>query len=151
MALTLTSPVFQPNGSIPKHYTCDGADVSPPLQWSGAPQETQAFVLVCDDPDAPNGTWDHWILFNIPANVTELEENIRKIRPISSRNGTNSWSQLGYGGPCPPKGQHRYFFKLYALDAALALPEGATKAEVEAAMQGHILAQADLIGLYQRS
>lgn len=127
-------------------YTCDGEDVSPPLQWSGVPPEAARLALIVDDPDAPAGTWVHWVLFDMPADLRELPEGGE-----AGVQGQTSFGQVGYGGPCPPGGsEHRYFFRLYALDQALGLPEGASRAEVDAAMEGHILAQAELMGLYGR-
>lgn len=154
MALTLSSPAFQPNAPIPSRYTCNGDNISPPLEWSGVPEETQTFVLLCDDPDVPrtlraDGMYDHWVLFNIPSFVTGLPENIKTL-PAGAIQGQNTGHKLGYTGPCPPDRQHRYFFKLFALDTSLALPQGATKAEVVAAMQGHILAQTELMGVYEQ-
>jgi Raf kinase inhibitor-like YbhB/YbcL family protein len=153
MPLTITSSAFAPNGTIPKKYTCDGPDVSPPLRWSEPPAGTQSLALIMDDPDAPAGTWVHWVLYNLPASVRELPENLPKVEqlPDGARQGRNDFRKTGYGGPCPPKGPaHRYFFKLYALDTKLDLKAGATKADVEKAMQGHILAQGELVGRYGR-
>jgi len=147
MAFKLTSAVFTHGEAIPTLYTCDGEDLSPPLSWSGAPEATQSYVLICDDPDAPVGVWDHLILFNIPASTSELPEGITE-RTDGSLYGKNSWRRLDYGGPCPPRGVHRYFFRLYALDAMLTIKEGASKREVERAMQGHILSQTELMGTY---
>jgi hypothetical protein len=148
MALTLTSSSFGHNTNIPSPYTCDGRNVSPHLCWSGTPEGTHSFVLICDDPDAPMGTWIHWVLLNIPATVNQLEEAISTL-PAGTIQGMTSFNTLGYGGPCPPSGTHRYFFKLYALDTTLSLSNGVSKAEVENAMKDHILDQAELIGLYQ--
>jgi len=153
MALTLSSPVFQPNAPIPSRYTCDGENVSPPLTWASVPEGTQSLVLIMDDPDVPkairaDGMWDHWVLFNIPPSVVGLSENAKDFS--GALQGKNSGGKLGYTGPCPPDRQHRYFFKLYALDTTLNLPEGATKAEVQTACQGHILDQAELMGVYDR-
>ncbi|GIV52417.1 MAG: hypothetical protein KatS3mg038_2938 [Candidatus Kapaibacterium sp.] len=154
--MELRSPAFPHNGAIPRHYTCEGADVSPPLQWHGIPAGTQSLALIVDDPDAPDPrapqrTWVHWVLFNIPPTTTALPEGIpRDQLPRGTREGINDWKRTGYGGPCPPIGRHRYFFKLYALDTLLSV-EKPTKAELEAAMRGHILAEAVLIGTYQRS
>jgi Raf kinase inhibitor-like YbhB/YbcL family protein len=153
MPLEIHSPVFVQGGDIPKQYTCDGADVSPPLLWSGHPKETQSIALIADDPDAPAGTWVHWVLFDLPESTRSLDENVpkREELPSGARQGRNDFRKIGYGGPCPPPGKpHRYFFKLYALDAKLNLKAGATKADVENAMQGHILAQAELMGRYGR-
>jgi Raf kinase inhibitor-like YbhB/YbcL family protein len=152
-SITVTSPVFQQGGSIPAKYTCDGSDISPPLKWGGAPAGTKSFALICDDPDAPAGTWVHWVLFNIRANVSELGEKLEAngTLPGGAIQGTNSFSKIGYGGPCPPSGKaHRYFFKLYALDTEIALKPGATKPELLRAMEKHILAQGQLMGAYQR-
>ncbi|GAB4435316.1 MAG: YbhB/YbcL family Raf kinase inhibitor-like protein [Anaerolineales bacterium] len=153
-AFTLTSTAFAEGEPIPVQYSCDGADISPPLAWTGVPEGTQSLVLIMDDPDAPIGTWDHWILFNIPANRHELSEDAPIEAPNQDPNaifvGNNSWGRPGYGGPCPPSGTHRYFFKLYALDATLSLLPGANKKQVEAEMQGHILAETQLMGTYSR-
>ncbi len=153
MALNLSSSAFQSNASIPSHYTCDGENVSPPLIWAGVPEGAQSLVLIMDDPDVSknilaSGMWDHWVLFNIPTTVVSLPENAKDFS--GAIQGKNSGGTLGYTGPCPPDRQHRYFFKLYTLDTTLNLPEGATKAEVQAASQGHILDQAELIGVYDR-
>ncbi len=148
MSLKLTSPVFDHEAAIPVKYTCDGQDVSPPLVWAEPPAETQSFTLIMDDPDAPVGTWDHWILFNLPPDTRQLPEAAAP--PPNSTGGNNSWQRAGYGGPCPPGGTHRYFFKLYALDTRLELAEGATKDAVLKAMDGHILGQSELMGTYTR-
>ncbi len=147
--MTLTS-AFQEGETIPSQYTCEGKNISPPLDWHNQPNKTQSLVLIFDDPDAPNGTWYHWILFNIPANINSLPENVSKL-PDGAEQGLNSWGKTGYGGPCPPTGEHRYVFKLYALDAQLPLQSGADRRSVEAAMEGHILQQATLIGKYKKS
>lgn len=154
MALTLSSPAFQRQSSIPARYTCNGANISPPLQWEGAPWGTQTFALLCEDPDVPrtlkpDGMYDHWVLFNIPASETELPENMQAL-PSGAVQGKNASGGLGYTGPCPPDRQHRYFFKLFALDTTLGLTEGATKADVITAMQGHVLAEAELMGVYDQ-
>jgi Raf kinase inhibitor-like YbhB/YbcL family protein len=148
MAFELTSSAFAPGEPIPAKYSCDGEDVSPPLSWSEPPPDTQSFALIMDDPDAPVGTWDHWVLFNLPADSRALPE--RAGRPGNSIEGKNSWGRTGYGGPCPPRGRHRYFFKLYALDTNLSLGSGTTKAQLLQAMTGHILAQTELMGTYSR-
>lgn len=148
MSFELTSPAFDSGQPIPVRYTCDGEDISPPLHWSDPPQGTQSFTLIVDDPDAPVGVWDHWIIFNLPGDLEGLPENAAP--PAASRDGQNSWGRTGYGGPCPPGGTHRYFFKLYALDTDLSLSAGATKAQLLKAMAGHILAQAELMGRYSR-
>jgi hypothetical protein len=152
MAIQLTSEAFSDGTMIPKRFTCDGEDLSPPLSWSGLPTETGPLALICDDPDAPVGTWDHWVLFNIPATATGLPENVLAKATLDdgSVHGNNSWGRLGYGGPCPPGGTHRYFFKLYALDIALNLKTGATKSQLVKAMEGHILDQGQLMGKYKR-
>jgi Raf kinase inhibitor-like YbhB/YbcL family protein len=153
MSLELTTSAFPAEGTIPKKFTCEGSDVSPPLAWSGAPQGTQSFALIVDDPDAPVGTWVHWVLYDLPGNAKELPEGVAKEGQLSNgvRQGRNDFRKIGYGGPCPPPGKpHRYFFKLYALDKKLDLKAGASKAEAESAMKGHILAQAELMGRYAR-
>jgi len=158
-SFTLKSPAFADGDTIPMKYTCDGDDVSPPLKWEKPPAGTHSFVLICEDPDAPLGTWVHWVLFNIPANIRSLPENfsmprnnIKDSRPGIIVEGINDFRQLGYGGPCPPAGPfHRYFFKLYALNTALALKTGALKSDVEAAMKDHVLAEAVIIGKYSRA
>jgi Raf kinase inhibitor-like YbhB/YbcL family protein len=153
MDFTISSTAFQNGSDIPKKFTCEGADVSPPLSWTGAPRGTQTFALIADDPDAPAGTWTHWVIYDLPANVTELQENVSKVDklPNDARQGRNDFRKLGYGGPCPPPGKpHRYFFKLYALDGKLNLVPGASKQEVEQAIQGHVLARAEFMGKYSR-
>lgn len=148
--MTLTSPAFAQGATIPRQYTCDGKDISPALQWGEPPEKTQSFALIMDDPDAPMGTWVHWVLYNLPATARSLPEGVPPAADLAdgSHHGRNSWKRLGYGGPCPPSGTHRYFFKLYALDAKLNLASGATKEELLKAMEGHILAQAELMGRY---
>ncbi len=152
MAFELTSSAFAQGETIPVRYTCDGDDVSPPLEWGDPPEGTQSFALANDDPDAPAGIWDHWILFNLPGEARSLPEGVPSDAelPDGSRQGQNSWRRLGYGGPCPPSGTHRYFFKLYALDTTLDLASGANKKQLLQAMEGHILGQAELIGVYSR-
>ena len=152
MAITITSSVFSEEGMIPKKYTCDAEDISPDLKWSGVPQGAKSLALICDDPDAPVGTWVHWVLFNIPADVTMLPAGIPPDATLQNgaRHGKNDFRKLGYGGPCPPGGTHRYYFKLYALDTALNLESGSTKAQLLAAMEGHILAEGQLMGKYKR-
>jgi len=138
---------------IPKKFTCDGPDMSPQLSWKEAPSETQSFALIMDDPDAPAGTWVHWVLYNLPANAHELAEGLEKQEQLSNGalQGRNDFRKIGYGGPCPPSGPpHRYYFKLYALDARLNPKAGAAKPEIESAMKGHILGQTELIGRYGR-
>lgn len=153
MALILESTAFRGSEKIPAQYTCEGKDLSPALSWKGLPQETKYLALIMDDPDAPMGTWVHWVLYNIPSTVTQLAEGVstQETLPNGARQGINDFKKLGYGGPCPPPGKpHRYFFKLYALDAMLELPAKATKAQLVGAMKNHILAETQLIGLYQR-
>ena len=153
VTLRLTTTAFQPGGTIPRKHTCDGPDVSPPLAWDAPAGAVQSFALIVDDPDAPAGTWVHWVLFDLPAATGELPEGVPRDEqlPTGARQGRNDFRRVGYNGPCPPSGPpHRYFFKLYALDARLNLKPGSTKADVERAMQGHILAQGQLIGRYSR-
>lgn len=152
-AMDLKSTVFSPGGMIPAKFSCDGTDVSPPLAWDNAPSGTKSFALICDDPDAPMGTWVHWVYFDIPAATKSLPEHIEVIATPSNggRQGLNDFRKTGYGGPCPPSGVHRYYFKLYALDTALNLPAGTTtKDKLLKAMEGHILTQAQLMGKYKR-
>lgn len=157
MALKLTSSAFGPNGSIPSKYTCEGNDVSPPLQWSGSPEGTKSFALIVDDPDAPDPkapkmTWVHWVLYNLPPSASGLAEAVQKSAlPAGTREGLNDWKRTAYGGPCPPIGRHRYFFKLYALDTVLPDLANPTKVQLEKAMQGHVLVQAELIGTYEKT
>lgn len=149
MAFLLTSNAFTANGFIPAKFTCDGNDLSPALQWTAPPAGTKSLALIMDDPDAPVGNWDHWILFNLPAETLGMTEGVKTL-PTGTLEGKNSWGRTGYGGPCPPDREHRYFFKLYALDSKLALKSGSTKKEIESAMKGHIVAQTQLIGRYDR-
>ena len=148
MTFELTSSAFASGQRIPRRYTCDGEDISPPLQWGEPPAGTQSLALIMDDPDAPVGTWDHWLLFNLAASSRSLPE--RAGTPPGSVTGKNSWGRSSYGGPCPPRGTHRYFFKLYALDTTLALPASTNKSQLLAAIANHILAQAELMGTYAR-
>lgn len=152
MAFQIMSSAFSPGGVIPEKYTCDGQDLSPPLQWADPPVGTRSLALISDDPDAPAGTWVHWVLFNLPAGTRSLPEAVPADAelPDGSRHGQNSWKRLGYGGPCPPSGTHRYFFKLYALDTILDIKSGTTKQQLLKAMEGHILGQTELMGLYSR-
>ena len=152
MAFTLQSSAFQNGGDIPKKFTCEATDISPELAWGGAPEKTQSFALIADDPDAPMGTWVHWVIYDLPPNTTKLSEGVPKQEQAASgTQGKNDFGKIGYGGPCPPPGKpHRYFFKLYALDGKLNLKPGARKAELETAMKGHVLAQAELVGKYGR-
>ncbi|TCV86698.1 YbhB/YbcL family Raf kinase inhibitor-like protein [Sulfurirhabdus autotrophica] len=153
MAFLLTSPAFNAEQPIPKRFSCDGVNISPPLHWKGAPAEAKSFALIADDPDAPKATWIHWVIYNLPATCNNLSEDIpgNLHLPEGGVHGNNSWSKLGYGGPCPPSGTHRYYFKLYALDRVLQIAPGATKAALLAAMEGHILDQAELMGTYNRN
>ncbi|MBN1355583.1 YbhB/YbcL family Raf kinase inhibitor-like protein [bacterium] len=149
---TLASGVFAEGGSIPVKYSCDGKDLSPPLSWSEPPDGTKSYVLIMDDPDAPVGTWDHWILYGIPVETRALPEGVAPEETIPSvgTHGLNSWKRIGYGGPCPPSGTHRYFFRLYALDTDPGLPARQSKSQVETAIKNHILAQTTLMGRYSR-
>jgi len=151
--MQLTSSAFKPEGQIPVRHSCDGQDLSPPLAWSGAPAGTVGYALICEDPDAPVGTWDHWVLYAIPADRSSLPEGIAKDAqlPDGLRQGLNGWKKPGYGGPCPPPGKaHRYFFRLYALGAPVDLPPGATKARVMKAIEGKVLATGSLMGTFKR-
>jgi Raf kinase inhibitor-like YbhB/YbcL family protein len=153
MKLDLTSTAFAPGDTIPKKHTGDGADTSPPLTWTDPPAGTKSFAVICDDPDAPRGTWVHWVVFNLPADARGLEEGVPATEKLANgaRQGKNDFRKLGYGGPAPPPGKpHRYVFKLYALDAPLDLPAGATKDQVVTAMKGHVLAEGELMGKYGR-
>jgi hypothetical protein len=156
MTFSLTSAAFSAGGAIPKRYTCEGDDVSPPIAWSGPPAGTRSLVLIVDDPDAPDPaapklTWVHWVLYDIPASAGGLAEAVKPSGlPPGTREGVNDWKRTGYGGPCPPIGRHRYFHKLYALDTVLGDLGRPTKAKLEAAIRGHVLAQAELVGTYQK-
>lgn len=153
MNLNIKSPSFSQGQPIPTKHTCDAEDISPALQWNEVPEVAKSIALICDDPDAPMGTWVHWVLYDLPATETSLTENVEKKEelPNGAKQGRNDFKKIGYGGPCPPKGNpHRYFFKLYALDIALNLKSGATKSDVENAMKGHIIAQGQLMGTYKR-
>jgi Raf kinase inhibitor-like YbhB/YbcL family protein len=155
MALKITSPAFADGTEIPQKYTCEGEDVSPPLAFSGVPEGTVSLVLIVDDPDAPDPkapkmTYVHWVLFDLPSDTTEIIEGMVDL-PNATKSGLNDWKRTGYGGPCPPIGRHRYFFKLYALDVRLEGLSAATKADVVAAMKGHVLAEAQLIGTYRKA
>jgi Raf kinase inhibitor-like YbhB/YbcL family protein len=153
MTIQITSSAFTEGQPIPRKHTCDGPDVSPPLAWIGIREGAKSLALVCDDPDAPMGTWVHWVLFNLPADSTSLAENVPKTGRLENgaKQGMNDFRRLGYGGPCPPPGKpHRYFFKFYALDTVLDLKEGASKKDLEKAMRGHVLAEARLVGTYGR-
>jgi Raf kinase inhibitor-like YbhB/YbcL family protein len=153
MSLTVTSTSFQSGGEIAKKFSCAGEDVSPQISWSGAPDGTQTFVLIADDPDAPAGTWTHWVLYDLPASSTSLNEGLPKSEqlPDGSKQGRNDFRKIGYNGPCPPAGKpHRYFFKVYAVDRKLGLKPGASRGEVEKAMQGHVYAQGEYMGTFRR-
>ena len=156
MALTITSAAFAHGGEIPALYTCEGRDISPPLAWSGAPEGAKSLALIVDDPDAPDPkaprmTWVHWVLYNIPPAATGLAEGVQKKNlPRVTLEGLNNWKRTGYGGPCPPIGRHRYFFKLYALDTLLPDLGTPAKAHIEKAMAGHVLAHAELVGTYEK-
>jgi len=152
MSLQLTSEAFAPEGPIPAQYTCTGSDISPALTWGEPPAGTQSFALIMDDPDAPVGTWVHWVLFNIPASSRGLPEAVPSGGTLSdgSLHGKNSGGNPGYNGPCPPSGTHRYFFKLYALDEMLGLSSGADKGELLKAMEGHTLTQGELMGTFSK-
>jgi hypothetical protein len=152
MTLQLSSPAFEDGSAIPQEYSCDGDDSSPALFWGELPDQTKSIALIMDDPDAPVGTWVHWVLYDLPGNRTEIPENVPKSGqlPGGGTQGSNSWGRSGYGGPCPPGGTHRYFFKLYALDAPLDLASGATKEDLLQAMEGHLLDQGQLMGTYSR-
>ncbi|MDE2311341.1 MAG: YbhB/YbcL family Raf kinase inhibitor-like protein [Betaproteobacteria bacterium] len=156
MSMIITSPSFMHDRVIPARHTCDGVNTSPPLAWTGVPAGAKSLALIVDDPDAPDPaaprmTWVHWVLYNIPFNASGLKEGIAaKDLPPGTLQGVNDWQRSGYGGPCPPVGKHRYFFKLYALDIVLPDLKHPAKAALERAMQGHVLARSDLVGLYQK-
>jgi Raf kinase inhibitor-like YbhB/YbcL family protein len=153
MSFTLTSSSFSASGDIPRKFTCEGADVSPELSWTNVPPGTKSFALIADDPDAPVGTWVHWVLYDLAPTVSHLPEGVSKVATpaVGGHQGRNDFHKTGYGGPCPPPGKpHRYFFKLYSLDTLLNLGPDSTQAVVEKAMQGHILAQAEYMGKYKR-
>ncbi len=152
MEIKLTSAAFKEGQPIPRQYTCDGVDVSPPLEWAGVPKTARTVAIICDDPDAPAGTWVHWVLYNLPAENIGLVESLPTTENLKAGGfqGQNDFGKIGYGGPCPPSGTHRYFFKIYALDSELPLKAGATKADLEKAMEGHIVSQGQLMGTYRR-
>jgi Raf kinase inhibitor-like YbhB/YbcL family protein len=152
MTITVTSSAFQQGSSIPSQYTCDGSDISPPLAWQGVPPGAKSIALIGDDPDAPIGTWVHWVCYDIPPAVESLAQNMPKTDTLQGggKQGLTDFRSIGYGGPCPPSGTHRYFFKVFALDILLNLPAGKTKKDIEKAMKGHILAQGELMGTYSR-
>ena len=149
MSLTLSSPSFKAYGPIDARYTCEGEDISPALSWSGVPEDAQGLALILDDPDAPRGGWVHWVLYNLPPTTTGLPEACKADDlPEGTLEGLNDWRRIGYGGPCPPKGRHRYFFTLYALDCVLPDFKRPTKGQLERAMDGHVLGKAELMGTY---
>jgi Raf kinase inhibitor-like YbhB/YbcL family protein len=153
MTIQLSSPAFQEGETIPRQYTADGKNVSPSLRWNDPPQETKSFALICDDPDAPRGTWTHWLLFNLPGDKRELPESVPTTETIDNgaRQGKNNFHKAGYGGPSPPAGKpHRYYFRLYALDSTLDLAAGASRQQLVDAMKGHVLAEGQLMGRYGR-
>jgi hypothetical protein len=153
MRIRVTSPAFQDAGNVPRRYTCDGEDISPELHWDELPPETKSVALICDDPDAPGGDWVHWLLYSLPSQATMLPAGVpmRATLADGARHGKNDFRRLGYGGPCPPPGKpHRYFFRLYALDADLTLPAGASRDELLHAIKGHVLAEGQLMGRYGR-
>lgn len=149
MNITIITKQFKTGDPIPTEYTCDGLNSSPEVWWDTVPAQTRSLALVCQDPDAPVGIWDHWIIFNIPPHVTHLKKNIRA-EDIPAVYGTNSWGNSAYGGPCPPSGTHRYFFMLYALDKELSLTANATKKDILKAIEGHVIQRAQIMGTYQR-
>ena len=150
--MEIKSSAFKSGARIPAKHTCDGVDVSPPLVWNKLPAGTKTFALICDDPDAPSGTWVHWVIYDIPGSSTGLPEKLPPLKEVANgaKQGMNDFRSIGYGGPCPPSGEHRYFFRLYALDGPTGLKPGATKEQLLAAMKGHILAEAELMGKYKR-
>jgi len=150
--MKITSSGFENEGMISDKYTCDGENISPPLEWDNPPDDTKSFALICDDPDAPMGTWVHWVVYDIPASISKLPGNTPPEKRLvnGGKQGTNDFHKIGYGGPCPPSGVHRYFFKLYALDDYVDLEPGATKEQLLRAMKGHILAEEKLMGKYHR-
>jgi len=152
MTISVSSEAFEEGGTIPSKYTCDGEDISPPLKWEGIPEATKSIALIADDPDAPMGTWVHWVMWNIPAEANELAENVPPDPelPDGSRQGITDFRRPGYGGPCPPSGTHWYYFKIYALDTLLDLPTSARKADLLKAVEGHVLAEGQLMGKYSR-
>jgi Raf kinase inhibitor-like YbhB/YbcL family protein len=152
MSIRLESSAFSEGGAIPRQYTCDGRDLSPPLSFSGLPPEAKSLALICDDPDAPSKTWVHWVLYNLPPGAKGLPEGVPAAKEVAGggAQGTNDFRNIGYRGPCPPSGTHRYVFKLYALDGEVSLPPGTTKEELLRAMEGHVLAEGKLSGKYSR-
>lgn len=152
MGLVVKSSAFKEGEMIPMKYTCDGEDISPPLSWEGVPEGTKSIAIICDDPDAPMGTWVHWVLFNLPPGTNTLPEAVppEAVLENGARHGINDFRKLGYGGPCPPSGTHRYYFKIYALDIVLGLQSGASKADLLKAMEGHVLSEGQIMGRYKR-
>jgi Raf kinase inhibitor-like YbhB/YbcL family protein len=157
MAIPIASQAFSSGGTIPTLYTCDGKDVSPPLTWSGIPEKARSIALICDDPDAPRGTWTHWVLFDLPANISGLGEGVPPQERVTvapggatALQGKNDFGKTGYGGPCPPSGTHRYFFRIYALDTELGLGPKTTRQDLLRAIKGHVLAEGELMGRYSR-
>jgi Raf kinase inhibitor-like YbhB/YbcL family protein len=152
MSLVVESSVLMQNRGIPSKYTCDGTNISPPLAWKNVPGGTKSFVLIADDPDAPAGVWVHWVCYDLPPTVLTLPEGLPPTDTVQQggKQGKNDFGNIGYGGPCPPSGTHRYFFKIYALDRMLGLPAGKTKKDIERTMKDHILAQGELMGTYSR-
>ena len=152
MTITITSTVFTEGSKIPQNYTCDGEDISPPLAWSGVSDGTKSLALICDDPDAPMGTWVHWVLFNMPPSAEDLPASVppKETLDNGAKHGINDFRKFGYGGPCPPGGTHRYYFKLYALDTEINVEAGITKAQLLKTMEGHILTEGQLMGRYSR-
>ncbi len=150
--MEIISSAFEEGAMIPKKYTCDDIDISPPLKWAMVPDGTKTFAIICDDPDAPMGTWVHWVLFNLPANINELSEDVPPLEILTNgaKQGRNDFGKIGYGGPCPPGGTHRYYFKVYALTEELNVEAGITKSELLKAMEGHILSEGQLMGRYKR-
>ena len=150
--MEIISSTFNEGAMIPKKYTCDDIDISLPLKWSKIPEGTKTFAIICDDPDAPMGTWVHWVIYNLPANINELSEDVPslEILPNGAKQGRNDFGKIGYGGPCPPGGTHRYYFKIYALSEELKVEIGITKSELLKAMEGHILSEGQLMGRYKR-
>ncbi len=150
--MKIISSAFDESAMIPEKYTCDDIDISPPLKWSSVPEGTKTFAIICDDPDAPMGTWVHWIIYNLLAIINELSENVPPLEILlnGAKQGRNDFGKIGYGGPCPPGGTHRYYFKIYALSEELNIEAGITKSELLKAMEGHILLEGQLMGRYKR-
>lgn len=151
--MEIQSPAFKDGATIPAKYTCDSLDISPPIEWSKGPAGTKSYALICDDPDAPGGTWVHWVIYNIPDNIQELSENVPKMESLNNGacQGKSDFGSIGYGGPCPPGGTHRYYFKIYALDFILDHNPAITKKELLRAIEKHILEEGQLMGRYKRS